>query len=308
MAIKDLLNNYYYGKQGKRDFTVDDMPGTRRELFGAVLKVRWSSMVVVNLMYLVIWLPAIIWTFMNVAALNGILAQGETLASSQEAASLIMVWLIGMFPAVAITGPVNAGVTYVLRNWARDEHSFIWLDFKDAVKANWRQSLAVSTISGLVPVVLYTAVRFYSGLLKASPVFIVPVALVMMVGLLWSLSEMLMYPMLVTYSLKLKDVVRNSLLMTVGKLPHAVLFKLITLVLPVIAAVAAVAFPGASFYVLMAMVVLYGFFMLAFNKLVTVSYANWLCERYLNANIEGARTDIGLRPKRREDGEDAPND
>ena len=71
---------------------------------------------------------------------------------------------------------------------------------------------------------------------------------------------------------------------------------------------AAVAFPGASFYVLMAMVVLYGFFMLAFNKLVTVSYANWLCERYLNANIEGARTDIGLRPKRREDGEDAPND
>ena len=40
MAIRDLMNNYFYGKQGKGDYTVADMPQNRRALFGEVLKVR----------------------------------------------------------------------------------------------------------------------------------------------------------------------------------------------------------------------------------------------------------------------------
>ncbi|MBQ3424955.1 MAG: hypothetical protein IJH38_07150 [Clostridia bacterium] len=47
---------------------------------------------------------------------------------------------------------------------------------------------------------------------------------------------------------------------------------------------------------------------MAFNKLITVSYANWLCETYLNTRIEGAPTNIGLRPENWDDVTYIPQD
>ena len=52
MGIRNMLNNYYYGKQGKADFTVADLPANRRELFSAVFRVRWAQLAGVNLLYL----------------------------------------------------------------------------------------------------------------------------------------------------------------------------------------------------------------------------------------------------------------
>jgi len=307
MAIRDLMNNYFYGKQGKGDFTLADLPQNRLQLFGAVLKVRWSQMVLLNALYLLIWIPAIIWTAMNLGALYN-LADAATEAPAGGTASIILTWLLGMAPCIAITGPFNAGATYVLRNWARDEHSFVWSDYWEAVKNNWKQGLVISCISGVLPVIVYVAAHFYSSQLGMTVFSMVPIALVMLVLVIWTLSEMLMFPMLITYDLKLKDVIRNSVLLTVGKLPYAILIKLITLAVPAIVFAVLWFVQGAVGYVLLAVSVLYALFMLAFNKLVTVSYANWLCETYLNSRIEGARTNIGLRPENWDEVEFRPED
>ena len=305
MALRDLMNNYFYGKQGKGDFTVADLPQNRRQLFGEVLKVRWSQMVGLNLLYLLIWLPAIIWSMLNVVTIYSQLAGG---AETANVSGIVMTWLMLLAPCIAITGPFNAGVTFVLRNWARDQHSFMLSDFWDAVKANWKQALAVSCISGVLPFLIYVAVYFYSGQMSRFPIFVVPIALVLLVGVLWSLSTMIMYDMLITYALKLRDVIRNSVLLTIGKLPFALLFKVITLVLPGIALLVWQFVPSAMGYTMLAVCILYAAFMLSFNKLVTVSYANWLCETYLNARIEGAPTNIGLRPENWDDVEYRPED
>ena len=114
MGFRDLMNNYFYGKQGKADMTVADLPATRRELFFTVLKVRWSGLVGVNLLYLAAWIPAIAWTLLNIAALNAIQAEGG--AAQAEALNLASTWLLILAPCIAITGPWNAGATYVLRN------------------------------------------------------------------------------------------------------------------------------------------------------------------------------------------------
>ena len=303
MAIRDLLNNYYYGKQGKGDFTLADLPKTRPELFFTVLKVRWGQLVGLNLLYLVFWLPAIAWTALNLAALNSAALSGQ-----EGLSGIVATWLLLLAPCIAVTGPFNAGITYVLRNWARDEHSFVWSDFWQAVRNNWKQALAVSCISGAMPVLLYVSVTFYGGRVRAMPVFIVPIALVILVALLWFLAEMLMMPMLVTYELRLRDIIRNSVLLTLGKLPFAVLFRLITLVLPALALTVMALAPQAQVYALLILSGLYLLIVPAFNKLVTASYANWLCETYLNPRIEGARTNIGLRPENWDDVEYRPED
>ena len=307
MGIRNLMNNYFYGKQGKGDFTIENLPQNRRQLFGEVLKVRWSAMFGVNLLYMIIWIPAIIWTFLNVVTLYSMLTV-ETGIDMDGVSSLIATYLLLMVPCVTITGPFNAGVTYVLRNWARDEHSFVLSDFKDAVKANWKQSLVVALIDGAIPFLMYTCWRFYGGLLSQSSLYLLPTALVLLVTVVWSLASMLAYPMLITYDLKLKDVIRNSVLLSLAKLPFSVLIKLATLVLPAAAFGLMLLIPSIQMHIVMVVVLLYLLFLVAFNKLITVSYANWLCETYLNPRIEGARTNIGLRPENWDDVTYIPED
>lgn len=293
MGFRDLMNNYYYGKQGKADYTVESMPQNRRQLFGEVLKVRWSALFGVNLLYMIIWIPAIIWTGLNITALFN----GAEALTGEEIAGLLATWLLIMIPCIAITGPFNAGVSYVLRNWARDEHSFVLSDFKDAVKGNWKQALVISLIDGVMPFLVYTGWRFYGGMMAGSSFYVVPLGLMLLVGIVWTLASMLAYPMLITYDLKIKDVIRNSVLLSVAKLPFAVLIKLLTLMVPAVGLGLALLIPSIQMHVLMILVLLYLVFLVAFNKLIVAAYSNWLFETYLNPNIEGARTNIGLRPE-----------
>ena len=304
MGIRDMLNNYYYGKQGKADYTIENMPQNRRQLFGEVLKVRWSALFGVNLLYMIIWIPAIVWTALNAIAL----VNGIQQLSNEQISGLLFTWLLIMVPCVAITGPFNAGVSYVLRNWARDEHSFVLSDFKDALKANWKQALVISLIDGAMPFILYTSWRFYGGMMNQSSIYIVPLGLVLLVSLLWSLASTLAYPMLITYDLKIKDVIRNSLLLSVAKLPFSVLIKLLTLVVPAVGLGLSVLIPSIQMHVVMIVVLLYLVFLVAFNKLIAASFANWLFETYLNPRIDGARSNIGLRPEDWDDVSYIPQD
>ncbi len=293
MGFRDLMNNYYYGKQGKADYTIENMPQNRRQLFGEVLKVRWSALFGVNLLYMIAWIPAIVWTVINALALLN-LPEGGTV---DQMVSLVFTWLMIMIPCIAITGPFNAGVSYVLRNWARDEHSFVLSDFKDAVKGNWKQALVMSLIDGVMPFILFTGWRFYGSMMQNSMIYVVPAGLLMLVGIIWALASMLAYPMLITYDLKTMDVIRNSVLLSVAKLPFAVLIKLLTFVVPAVGIGLGMLIPGIQWQALGIVVVLYLVWLVAFNKLIVASYANWLFETYLNPQIKGAPTNVGLRPE-----------
>ena len=154
-----MMNNYYYGKSGKGDFRKEDLPHNRRELFRDTLKTRLSSLCRINLLYMLIFLPTMIVMmlfYVNIlsATSNAMLisendyagyvekladAEQETALTEAQFNSLkdtgswysdmikesllrMLIWLI---PCIAITGPFTAGLSYVTRNWARDEHAFI---------------------------------------------------------------------------------------------------------------------------------------------------------------------------------------
>ena len=165
-----MMNNYYYGKSGKGDFRKEDLPQNRRQLFSETLKTRLSALCRINLLYMLIFLPAMIvmmYYFTNTLTVTSSMmmieqndyasyteqlkeAESEVRITEEQYNELknnginygdmvdntlfhMLVWLI---PCLAITGPFTAGLSYVTRNWARDEHAFIWTDFKDAMKAN----------------------------------------------------------------------------------------------------------------------------------------------------------------------------
>ena len=64
------MNSYYYGKSGKGDYTPDDLPKNRWQLFMEMLRTRMSGLCRMNLMYFVAWLPAMIAIALCVVSLR----------------------------------------------------------------------------------------------------------------------------------------------------------------------------------------------------------------------------------------------
>ena len=297
MAVRDFFQNYLYGNPSKRDFTEADLPENRIQLFLQVLNTRKGKMIGINLLYVLIWIPAIAWTLINVVQINRALylAPAEFWSALQQ---ILFSWLLLLFPLVAITGPFNAGVSYVFHRWAQDEHCFVFSDFRAGMRENWKQALLFSALDGLVPLLSYLICYFYLSLAGQSLLSILPLMITLLAALIWSLAAPLVPLLIVSYDQSFGRLLRNAVFMTLINLPHSIAIRLITMILPIYLTFALFFFPDSINWMISVAMLLYFVFMLSFNKLVWACYSNMLGEKYLNARIEGARTNIGLRPKR----------
>ena len=294
-----FFDRFYYGKAGKHDYTEMDMPKTRVSLFFLVLKDHFFDLVKVNLLQVVFWIPFMLWTFINLAAIQSI--DVETLLAQESGAMQIMgamasylvMWLIGLIPCLAITGPSSAGAAYVMRNWARDQHSFLFSDFKDAFKGNWKQALGVSCITAVVPTLIYTGVTYYGQMAGSNALMMVPLVLVLSIVLMWALMLPLLYPMMIGYELRFKYLIKNAFLMAAATLPQMLLCRIITLI-PIAALLMGIYFGNGIVILIVSLYyLLFGF---AFARLLYASVANGVFDKYLNPHIEGATIGMGLRP------------
>lgn len=299
-----FFDRFYYGKAGKRDYSEMDMPKNRVSLFFLVFKDHFFDLIKINFMQLIFWLPFLIWTYINLMAIQSIDTQtllemeNGTQQLMSAMGSYFMMWLIGLIPCTAITGPSSAGAAYVMRNWARDQHAFLFSDFKDAFKSNWKQALPVSIITALVPMLAYTAVVYYGTLASSSAVMLLPLILVLSATLMWILMLPLLYPMMIGYELKFSALLKNALLMAAARLPQLLMARLITFI--PIAALLMGLYVGNGVVILVVSLyyMLFGF---AFSRLVYASVSNSVFDKFLNPRIEGAQVGMGLRPHTEED-------
>lgn len=303
-----LMNSYYYGKSGKGDYNPEDLPKTRWQLFLEMLRTRLSGLCRLNLTYVVVWLPmmivlavgglSLLTTLTNAVAVDetgmvsSVIDQTVLAQTYQTANDLIFMTLLLLIPCIAITGPFTAGMCYVTRNWARDEHAFVWSDYKDAIKANWKQGLAVSAITGCVPFLVYICWRFYGNMSAENGIWIIPQMFILMLGLVWSLAVTYMYPMMVTYKMNLRTVLRNSFILAIGRLPGSVGIRLLHCV-PAIIVVALMMFVNPLWCVL-GLFVYYLVLGFGLSRFVTASYTNGVFDKYINNRIEGAQVNRGL--------------
>ncbi|HHW69757.1 MAG TPA: DUF624 domain-containing protein [Clostridiales bacterium] len=263
-----FFNRMYYGDPRKPDLKLEDMPDNRFELFFTVLKVRFWKLIQLNLMYSIFWIPTILWTYM----------QGLVMAHTDVEAVLGLDYFLILIPCLVIAGPATAGVTYVIRNWAKDEHAWIFSDFKDAWKENWKESLLIMLINGVALMLFYTALFVYTQLAVAdSKWYLIPRYFILMMGIIFAMMNMFIFPMLVTYKLKIKQIYKNALIFTIVELPRTIFIFVISM---------AIFYLSIRFYVLPMFII--GF---TLPMLISISYANWVFDKYLNKNIEGAKSD-----------------
>ena len=304
------MNSFYYGKSGKGDYTPENLPTNRWQLFWEMLRVRLSALVRLNLMYVVPWLPTMIVLMIGalsfLTSLNNMVDSGEAIAVGELLGGVVAPTLLLLVPCITITGPFTSGVCYVTRNWARDEHAFIWSDFKDAVKENWKQSLVISFVTSLVPLMLYVCWNFYGAMANSNAFMVVPQVLTMMIGLMWCLGVTYFHPLIVSYKLRLRDVLRNGLLLAIARLPMSIGLRLLH-ALPMIIGVVLMLFVSPMYCMLglFAYYLLIGF---SLSRFVTASYTNAVFDKYINAKIEGAVVNRGLYVPDDDDDDDEEND
>ena len=288
-----------------RDFRPEDLPDTRVKLFFDALGVRWSAMVGQNLLYLLFWLPAVIWSGVNLLTLVQMLADAPAGTDmGAQVYSLAFTYLLVLWPLIAITGPATAGASYVSRNWARGQHSFMVSDFWEHARKNWKQALCVSTITGALPVLLLFLWRFYGALAESmSGLFIIPEVIVLIAALLWLLMLQVAYTMMVTYKLTLRQLLGNAIRMALGRLPLFLGLRLLTSILPLGIAIVFLYFPERATFPLAIGGFFYLVFGLALNRLIYASLANAMCEAYINPSI-GAPVNIGMRSQTPPPGEE----
>ena len=154
----------------------------------------------------------------------------------------------------------------------------------------------------MIPCFVYLCWQFYGGLAASNWIMAIPQMLTLMIGIIWFLAITYAYPMLVTYKMSFGTIIRNSLLLAVGRLPMSVGIRLLHCV-PAILGLA-LTFLLGSIWIPLAV---FGYYMLigfTLSRFVTASFTNAQFDQYINTRIEGAEVGRGLAEDDDEDYEE----
>ena len=288
--FNNMFNKRFIGSMSREEFTVDDLPKTRLELFWAMFKIRVGKLVPLNFFTLIFFAPVIVWLISTVFVLSDVAEQLSAGAITEAQATNLSTgtWsmtLLVLIPLLMIAGLGIAGMLRVVRNWARDENAWVWHDFWVGIRDNWKQALVMMFINGAVLWLGYTAMNFYAVMAESNSLFTVLQTVALAVVILLFMMNLYAFPLMVYYKLRFLEVLRNSLLLMVARLPYSLLFGVVTL-LPLI----------LVFLSPMIGLLYIACYALSFHGFILTSYTNATFERFINIRIEGAPVGAGMRP------------
>ena len=119
-------------------------------------------------------------------------------------------WLLLLLSVLAY-GPTKCGVTYVLRNYSRQSHSWI-SDIWDKAKENWKFGMLFGVIDCIIAVLVifnmtYTPDASMAALIRVTKY------LTLLVAILYVFMRKYIYLMLVTVNLNLRSLIQNAWLL-----------------------------------------------------------------------------------------------
>ncbi len=188
------------------------------EIFGR----KFWNLVKINMMFLLFNIPAIIVGLVLALFLLPNIISGEALNTIAEQGDILFTMLIPLIaPFIALpvitTGPAYAGITYILRNYSREEHAFIGSDFKEHALKNFRQSSIVSIVNTLLFVIMLTGIKVYSAMITESFLWTFPMGILFLTLILFIMANMYMYPMMVTVNLTTIQLYKNAFIFALMK-------------------------------------------------------------------------------------------
>ena len=180
--------------------------------------------------------------------------------------------------SVLCYGPAKCGITYVLRNFSRESHS--WLsDIWDKAKENWKQGMLFGIIDMLVMALIAFDLTFQPPESIASIIH-VSKYVALLLGMFWVFMRKYIYLMIVTVRLNLKSLVTNAWLLSFIGIFRNVFSGLANLILWIVAYLLIMAVH--PFFELLFL----GIFLYSFTNFLSISACYPLIDKYLVKPIE----------------------
>lgn len=191
----------------------DAPPKARIIVFFEILSRKFWNFIKINMLYVLFNIPAIF-----AMLLVSMFYLQKTL--EDVSLDLVLRFMFGAFfmciPLITV-GPAQAGLTYLLRNYAREEHAFIWGDFKENALKNFKQSLIISIIDLVVMIVAGFTINFYISYGGNNLLMSFASGIVILAFIIFTMMHLYIYPMLVTFKLTIKQIYKNALLFAIVK-------------------------------------------------------------------------------------------
>ena len=214
-----IFGMFDYTKEGP-GIPKDAPPKSRFVIFFEVLGRKFWKIIRVNLMFGVFYIHAFLFLLIFAASYSHLFIPPEIPETDQLRYLLGMtVPLLSVFlclPMITV-GPAQAGMTYILRNFSREEHAFLWSDFIEHAKKNFKLSMIVGTINLFITVLVIVLINFYfrlpgSLLITAASTILIEILVMFM------MMSMYIYPMMVTFNLTIRQLYKNALSFAIMKL------------------------------------------------------------------------------------------
>lgn len=204
-----------------------------RIFFDVLLGKIWKLMSL-NLLVSLFNLPALLFmVFFAIYYMQLLQPNAITNAADGSALAYLLVGYLPLamiflsIPVVAF-GPAQAGMHFLLRNYSYEVPVFLWGDFKEKMKENMKQGLAVTFINLIVFVLAMLDIYMYPRMMaQAGAWLLVANYLLVLAFVVFIMVSMYIYPMMIRYDLTLKNLYRNAFLMAVGRfLPNLLVLVL----------------------------------------------------------------------------------
>lgn len=211
--------------------------------FGQLYFRKFWKYLQLNLLYFITCIPALLlYWFMFVSYFAPTF---QSLISTQQVTEeqvYLSVNILAIASAIIIVllfggSPCAAGFHYILRNYVREEHSWLWSDFWRHTGRNIKQAFAMFGIDLVVVNLLMFGIRFYHQMAAtAGPMhflYVFLLTLIIFVFVIYAVMHQYIWTMIVTFELKLKQIVKNAFLLTVMAFPRNILFVIVSAIFAV---------------------------------------------------------------------------
>lgn len=207
MAFLGLFGNYDKPGPG---VSKDEPPKAAPVRFFEIFGRKFGKLIQLNLIFLIPVLVAAALMFL-------IYLYPTHFAISISGLMAIDGWAAFVVPLpVILLSPFMAGLTFVTRNFAREEHAFVWSDFWDAVKGNWKYFLLNGVICYMVFLVLSFSLLYYYYMAAAEWLYYIPCWLCLIFALIFLFAQYYLPVMFVTFDLKFAHAYKNAFIFTLA--------------------------------------------------------------------------------------------
>lgn len=304
---RGLIDRLMMGKEKSEEYARSSLPSNRWELFWDIFKGKFWKLVLLSLLISIFFIPLGFLFFFRYLAIvsNGTLypfAQmfgigyqaptavvgfAENIVYNVNMSVFIFMPLAVLFASIGISGGA-----YVMRNVVWAEGNFMFQDFWHGVKANFKQVFLIGLLFSLIFYFTMTTTSFVDQLIvtdQGAKWLLYTSKIISIVTLIYfGFMTAHMFSMCVTYECKLRSLIKNSFLLTLGLLPFNILFGLIC-ILPFFLLTLNViwVFVGCLFIALLWTSVMF---------LIWTNFCQWAYDNSINSKI-GVQRNRGIYEK-----------